>query len=420
MFDYWFPERRFGMFIHFGLYAIDGWHEQFQMRRKVKRDEYAKLKEKFNPHNFNPDEWIDIAEQVGMKYICFTTKHHDGFCMFDTKYTDYNIMNTPYGKDFLKILAKACERRDMGLSLYYSVPDWHHPNAYNEKSSHQIPPEENDLPDMAEYIEFIKNQITELCTNYGKILSLFWDISPQIEDTSLNELVRKLQPGIMINNRGFDKGDFATPEREWYTLVDKFKSPTQACQSIDRLSWGYREKPHFYSYKFITDSIDKMMSMGGNYLLNVGPKEDGSISCEYREYLLEIGNWYKRVRESYEYAEPVSSLLNKNTMMLTKKGNSLYVHLNASMQTTGYELYPINTLPKSAVLLNNNQKVDFSLETIPEVFDKNGRLNRDKIGDMMVITNRECLHLYNLPINEFSNETLVVKLNFENIENIIV
>lgn len=400
IYDNWFPERRFGMFVHFGLYAITGWQEQYQLRRKIKKDEYVKLKDDFNPCNFNPDEWIDIAEQSGMKYICFTAKHHDGFCMFDTKYTDYNITNTPYGKDFLKILAEACERRGMGLCLYYSIPDCHHPNAYNEKSSHQLPPEliSGSVPDMEKYIVFIKNQMTELCTNYGKILSLFWDIPPQIYNPSLNKLVRKLQPGIMINNRGFDEGDYATPERERMS-GGRFTIPTEACQSIDHQSWGYREKAHYYSYKYMTDSIDMMMSMGGNYLLNVGPKADGSIAEEHKKYILTIGDWYKRVRESYEYAEPAPDIVKNKNMTLTKKGNIVYLHLNAAMQMTGYELYPINVLPQSAVLLNNNQKVDFSVELIPSVYDK-----------------EECLQIYNLPVNEFSNETLVVKLDFKDAE----
>ncbi|MCL1794830.1 MAG: alpha-L-fucosidase [Oscillospiraceae bacterium] len=399
MFDYWFPERRFGMFVHFGLYAITGWQEQYQLRRKVKKSEYIKFKDEFNPSNFNPDEWIDIAEGAGMKYICFTAKHHDGFCMFDSQYTDYNIKNTPYGKDFLKILAEACERRDMGLSVYYSIPDCHHPNAYNEKSSHQLIPDPSDGsdPDMEKYIEFIKNQMTELCTKYGKLLSLFWDIPPQICDPSLNELVRSLQPGIMINNRGFDEGDYATPERERGSSDGRFSAPTEACQSIDHQSWGYREKAHFYSYKYITDSIDVIMSKGGNYLLNVGPKADGSIAPEYSGYIQKIGDWYKRVRESYEYAEPAPEIGIKNAMA-TKKGNALYIHLNSPMQMTGYELHPINTAPKSAVLLNNNQKVDFSVELIPSAYDK-----------------KDCLQIYNLPANEYADETMVVKLDFANI-----
>jgi alpha-L-fucosidase len=408
MYNYWFPEKRFGMFIHFGLYALTGWHEQYQLRRKISKTEYVKFRDEFNPYRFNPDEWIDIAEQAGMKYICFTAKHHDGFCMFDTEYTDYNIMNTPYGKDFLRVLAEACERRGMGLSLYYSIPDSHHPNAYNEKSSHQLTPEPDDgsEPDMKKYISFIKNQVTELCTNYGKILSFFWDIPPKIYDPSLNALVRGLQPGIMINNRGFDEGDYATPERE-RSFKGRFTAPTEACQSIDSQSWGYREKAHYYSYKYMTDSIDMIMSMGGNYLLNAGPKADGSIAEEHRKYILTIGDWYKRVRESYEYAEPASELIGKNNMMLTKKGNAIYVHLNGAVQTTGYELYPINAAPQSAVLLNNNQKVDFSVELIPAVFDKS-----ESVGM------QECLQLYNLPVNEFSNETLVIKLNFADAERI--
>src|SRR5690554_3203550 len=143
-YDYWFPERRLGMFIHWGLYAIHAWHEQIRGRLNIPRKEYGELATKFNPVNFSPDEWIDLAESAGMKYICFTTKHHDGFCMWATKYTDFNIMNTPYNKDVLDILAERCHARDIGLSLYYSNPDWNHPNAYNPLSTHQLKPYPDD------------------------------------------------------------------------------------------------------------------------------------------------------------------------------------------------------------------------------------------------------------------------------------
>ncbi len=128
----WFFEKRFGMFIHWGLYAIPGWHEQHQWRGRVPRAEYVKLAQRWNPVKFDPDQWLDLAEEAGMKYVCVTTKHHDGFCLWDTKQTAFNTMNTPYGKDALKLLADACHRRGFPLCLYYSCVDWHHPHYPNQ------------------------------------------------------------------------------------------------------------------------------------------------------------------------------------------------------------------------------------------------------------------------------------------------
>jgi len=207
--------NKFGMFIHWGIYALTELQDQAFIRYDMPREKYEALQHRFNPVNYNPEEWVLLAKNAGMKYICFTTKHHDGFCMWDTKYSDYNIMNTPYGKDVLKMLAEACEKHGMLLSLYYSIPDWHHPKGFNPVSTHQWGAVNKDAPDFDSYKSYIVSQITELLTNYGKIYTLFWDIPPKLEDRSINEYVRKLQPGIFINNRGFDEGDFSTPEREY-------------------------------------------------------------------------------------------------------------------------------------------------------------------------------------------------------------
>ena len=130
-------ENKFGMFIHWGIYSLIGVHEQVFAKLDIPREEYEALAERFDPVEYDPEKWVLLAKEAGMKYICFTAKHHDGFCMWDTKYTDYNIMNTPYGKDVLAMLAAACKKHGMLLSIYYSCPDWHHEDAYNPKSSHQ-------------------------------------------------------------------------------------------------------------------------------------------------------------------------------------------------------------------------------------------------------------------------------------------
>lgn len=395
----WHKERRFGMFIHWGVYALTEWHEQAQMRARIPREDYERLPDRFCPAEYRPEEWVLAAKKAGMRYLCFTVKHHDGFCMWDTKQTDYNIMRTPYGRDVLKMLADACEKHDMALSLYYSIPDWHHPNAYNPKSSHQIPPRESDCPDMQKYIAYVKAQVTELLTNYGKIWGFFWDIPPQMEDPSVNALVRRLQPGIMINDRGFDGGDFSTPER-FVPGGKRFLKPTEACQSVGRQSWGYRANEDYYSNKLLESSIDKIMAMGGNYLLNVGPMANGKLPPEALAILDAVGSWYQRVKESLEGAEPCSQLMDREDFLITRKGNAFYFHFYQDAESSGIILNPIQTLPRAATVLNNGVHPSFALDEMPTLHD---------IPDGP----KPFLHLYGLPVNALAGEPMVVKLEFD-------
>jgi alpha-L-fucosidase len=401
-YDYWFPERRLGMFIHWGLYAIPAWHEQIRGRLNIPRKEYGELATKFNPVNFSPDEWIDLAESAGMKYICFTTKHHDGFCMWATKYTDFNIMNTPYNKDVLDILAERCHARDIGLSLYYSNPDWNHPNAYNPLSTHQLKPYPDDEPNQAKYLKYVKNQVEELCSNYGKIISFFWDIPPRIYMPSINDRIRELQPGIMINDRGYDEGDYSTPERE-IPSGKRFIKPTEACQSVGSQSWGYRKNEDYFTSKYLMASIDKILAMGGNYLLNVGPKADGSIPSEAKKILEEIGNWYHRVKESFEGTEPASELMQRDDLLLTRCNNTLYVHLPDDLTSTGITLNPVSVLPVHGEILNTGEKLNMSLDIMPELCHVGGQ-------------SREYLHISNIDVNHLIEEVVILKLVFDDLE----
>lgn len=417
----WFPQRRFGMFIHWGLYSISGWHEQIQGRLSIPRKEYEKLALEFNPINFDPDKWVDLAESAGMKYICFTTKHHDGFCMWDTKYTDFNIMNTPYNKDVLHMLAESCHRRDMGLSLYYSNPDWHHPNAYNFKSSHQINPYPEDEPNQEKYLEYVKNQVEELCTNYGKILSFFWDIPPKIHEPSLNDLIRKLQPGIMINDRGYDEGDYSTPERK-VPDGQRFSKPTEACQSVGKQSWGYRNNEDYFSNKYLMASMDKVFCMGGNYLLNLGPKADGTIASQAKNMLGQIGNWYNRVKESFIGTESasvvtdlISELVRKNDFLLTRNGNALYVHFYKDPQSTGITLNPISVLPTSAIVLNTGNMLKTSLDVMPELCTIDG-FNSSGQDIQESPHPQKYLHISGIPANELAQEVIILKLVFDDLD----
>ena len=394
----WFFEKRFGLFIHWGIYSIPGWHEQMQWRMPVARNEYAKLAEKFNPTSFDPNEWLDIAESAGMEYITFTAKHHDGFCLWDTKETDYNIMNTPYGKDALGMLADACHKRSMPLCVYYSIPDWHHPTYPNEGRHHELQPQAGDTPDLELYMEFLKAQLREICSNYGEIHGIWWDNNvPEHRDPSVNEMIRKLQPKAIINNRGFDKGDFATPEREMRDAhgdVNNPMTPVEACDSIGAESWGCRVNEDYYSIARITAKIDYYLARGNNYLLNVGPLPDGTFPDESVAILQKIGKWYASVKESFECAE-VSPADSELDLSLTENGNVLYAHLPKDFDRTGIILQEIKELPKSAVVLNNGVILKSAVELMPSRFQ-----------------NEPCLHIWDIPVDELSNEKIVLKLTF--------
>ena len=358
--DWWF-KRRFGMFVHWGLYSIGGWHEQLEWRCGVPRAQYEKFFQQWNPRHYNADEWLDLAESAGMEYICLTTKHHEGFCLWDTKLTAYNTMNTPYGSDVVRQLADACHRRNFPLCLYYSIVDWHSPLYPNQGRSHELQAQSGDHPDLPRYLEFIKGQVRELCTNYGVISGFWWDMRiDKVVDPSINAMIRELQPSAVINNRGFDPGDFGTPERDYdrsYDLPLSFKQRIEACQSVGMESWGYRKDEDYYSLRYLTSSIDKYRARDANYLLNVGPNADGVIPPKVIEILHRIGAWYKPVRESFDDAIPVSSITANRSVLITRKKNSLYVHIFQPPEGEEIRLSPLALAPQRATLLNDGRSV---------------------------------------------------------------
>ncbi len=397
----WFFRKRFGLFIHWGLYALHGWHEQEQWRRRVPAVEYQNLREQWNPTAFDPEEWLDLAEEVGMEYLVFTTKHHDGFCLWDTKLTDYNTMHTPYGRDIVGMLAEACHRRDFPLGLYYSIVDWHHPNYPNQGRHHELPrPKPGDQPDWDAYMDFLRGQVRELCTNYGPIHAFWWDMNvPEHGDPSVNAMIRELQPAAVINNRGFDEGDFGTPERESGTEGDPaqpFDRPTEACQSVGVESWGYREDEDYYTDRHLQRSMTRYLARGANYLLNVGPTAQGLIPTRARAVLRRLGDWYARVREALVDVEPCSHLTDNRDVLLTRRGNTLYVHLVGDPVCDAVKLKPLAIEPKSAIMLNTGEPVQWAVDLLPSEHE----------------SQRPCLRLKRLPVSEQATTVLVAKLEF--------
>jgi alpha-L-fucosidase len=399
----WFGEKRFGMFIHWGIYSVAGWHEQHMYRKKLSRAEYAPLMQQFNPTKFHPDAWLDRAEEAGMQYLTFTTKHVDGFCMWDTKQTEYNVIRTPYAKDTLAELADACHRRKFPLCLYYSCADMHHPNYPAAGRPYELrAPESGDQPDLARYLEFVKAQVRELCNNYGPIHGFWWDANViKHRDPSINALIRQLQPNAVINNRGYDDGDFGTPERDWDASVNTklaFDKPIEACQAVGYQSWGWRDDEDYYTDAHLIRSIQKVFAKGGNYLLNVGPKPDGTIGEESAAILSRIGKWFGPVKESLLGVEPASALTTNRDVVLTRRANTLYVHLVKEPETASILLPPLVDAPRRAVLLNTGETVICDVADLPRLHSQ---------------TPNRCLRVKHLPVNARSTAGWVLKFDFD-------
>ena len=399
----WFSRRRLGLFLHFGLYSIEGWHEQDQMRRRIAPEDYVKLIHRFNPTRFDPDAILDLAESSGMEYVCLTAKHHDGFCLWDTCETGFNVMHSPCGKDVVRQLADACHRRNFPLGLYYSVVDWHHPNYPNQGRHHELPgPKPGDVPDWGKYLAFLKRQVRELCTRYGEVRHFFWDMNvPEFSDPSVNAMLRGLQPTMVVNDRGFDAGDFGTPERDYNQDETRdrlrFPRPTEACNSVGSQSWGFRREEAYYTASYLIGEIDSIFAKGGHYLLNVGPDASGVIPETPTRIVKAIGDWYRKTGEAFGDSEPATALTTNRDVLLTRRGNQLYVHIAAPAKTDGIVLDPISQCPIRATLLNTGGTLSADLERLP----------------MHWQDDRRVLCIRGLPRDRLDGETMVIRLDFE-------
>ena len=350
----WWTNDRFGMFIHWGTYSLAGRHEWVKKRERIDDETYQKYFDNFNPDLYNPREWAKLAKAAGMKYAVITSKHHEGFTLFDSKYTDYKVTNTPYGKDALKEWVDAFRAEGLKIGFYYSLIDWHHPE-YTIDRNHPLSAnseeeykELNKNRDMTKYREYLKNQVTEILTNYGKIDILWLDYSfPTGEhgkgrddwnSVELIKLVRQLQPEIIVNDRldlkeYWGGWDFTTPEqfkvKEWPTY-DGEKIPWETCQTFSG-SWGYyRDEMTWKDNKQLLVLLIESVSKGGNLLLNVGPTGRGTIDYRAEEALLKMGEWMKyNSRSIYGCTQAPDSFDVPDNTLLTfnPTTNRLYIHL---------------------------------------------------------------------------------------------
>ena len=349
----WWQNARFGMFIHWGLYAQAARHEWVKKNERISEEDYQKYFEMFNPDLFDPVEWAKKAKAAGMKYAVITTKHHEGFNMFKSDYTDYNIMNTPYGKDIIKEWVEAFRSQGLGIGFYYSLIDWHHPEYTIDRvhpqsaNSQEEYDELNKDRDMSIYREYLKNQVSEILTNYGKIDILWLDFSFPGEfgkdrddwgSVELLKMVRELQPEIIVNDRADLKDywggwDFTTPEQfkvQKWPEINGERIPWETCQTFSG-SWGYYRDEHTWKdTKQLLVLLIESVSKGGNLLLNVGPTARGTFDQRADNALSEMGKWMKyNSRSIYgctqapdEFAVPDHTLLTYNP-----ESNRLYIHL---------------------------------------------------------------------------------------------
>ena len=351
----WFVHDRFGMFIHWGLYSMPARHEWVKSREQLTTEQYSKYFKYFNPDMYDAKEWAKRAKDAGMKYAVMTTRHHEGFSMFDTQYSDYKCTNTPACRDLIKEYVEAFRAEGLKIGLYYSLLDWYHED-YTLDSKHpqrNIPDGDkfNEGRDMHRYAEFMRNQVRELLTNYGKIDILWFDFSigagkndrscwqakgaKEWEAEELIRLARSLQPGIIIDNRAGIKQDIWTPEQyqplEWVRYATTGELVTwEACQTFSG-SWGYhRDENTWKSPEMLIQMLINTVCIGGNLLMNVGPTSRGYFDERANTALDVYARWMKfNSRSIYgcTMAEPEFVAPRGCRLTQSEDGKRLYVHL---------------------------------------------------------------------------------------------
>jgi alpha-L-fucosidase len=318
----WFTDARFGMFIHWGLYAIPERGEWVMYLEDIPNDEYAKLADEFNPQHYDPREWVALAQDAGMKYMVLTTRHHDGFCLYDSQVSDFTAPKTACGRDLIAEYADACHEAGMPCGFYYSWEDWRFPG--------QLPhlPINEDMSIYEPMVEQAHAQVRELMTNYGKVDLLWYDGAfpgGVWRSDEVNAMARELQPGIIINNRSDSDGDFGTPEQH----IKPQDGPWEACMTMNDL-WGYApDERRYKNVMQILTMLGSCAGQGGNLLLNVGPDAEGRIPQAAVDRLRAVGEWIRANGESI-YGSTRTVLHPNNGMAVsTRVGDKLYLLVHA-------------------------------------------------------------------------------------------
>lgn len=352
----WFVQARFGMFIHWGLYAVPARGEWVRSNERMPEEKYMPFFREFDPSAADPKAWVQAAKEAGMGYVILTAKHHDGFCLFDSELTDFKSTNTPMGRDIVREFLEAGREAGLKVGLYYSLIDWHHPDfPHHGDRYHPMrsgPAASNEERDFERYLAYMHGQVKELCTRYGRLDVLWFDFSyNQLRGEAwraneLADMVRTLQPGILLNNRlevsgeGFGSlaqgepvpchGDFVSPERMVPPegLFDPQGRPLywETCTTMNH-SWGYcAGDPWYKPASLLLKKLVECVSKGGNFLLNVGPDGNGRIPRQAMDTLKYLGQWMQINGESIRGCGP-SGMEKPEWGRITRRENVLYLHI---------------------------------------------------------------------------------------------
>jgi alpha-L-fucosidase len=317
----WWHEAKFGMFIHFGLYAARGRHEWDMEDEAVPVHEYEKLTAGFDPAPGSARKWAQLAKAAGMKYMVLTSKHHEGFCNWDTKLTNYNAMQFGPRRDVIREFVDAARAEGLRCGFYYSLMDWHHPDGARCQT---------DPAARRRFVDYTHGLVRELMTNYGKIDILWYDVSWPLdaagwESEKMNQMVFSLQPDIIVNNRNRLAGDFSTPEQT--VKGEEGGRAWESCMTLND-SWGYqRADDNWKTPRTVIRNLITCARDGGNYLLNIGPEPDGSIPPESVRILTAVGDWMKTGGQAIYGAERCQ-VARSTYANFTRKGNTLYMHVH--------------------------------------------------------------------------------------------
>ena len=406
----WFSDAKFGLFVHWGVYSILGDGEWVMNNQNISIDEYEKLPSFFNPIEYNPREWVKTAKSAGMKYITITSRHHDGFSMFDTKANNYDIIDsTPYKRDILKMLAEECRKEGIKLFFYYSLLDWHNDDYFPRGRTG------NDIPGRNEgnwenYIDFMKIQLTELLSNYGDIGGIWldghwdqkeWDgekfgkLKVDWHYDELYSLIHELQPHALIGNNHhigvIDGEDFQMFEKDlpggnttgWGTPEDQIGDlPLEVCETING-SWGFNLKDRKHkSTKELIHYLIKSAGYGSNFLLNVGPMPNGRIQPRHISTLEKIGNWMGVYGETI-YGTSRGPISPNDSIVSTQKDGVVFLHL---LNIKGEELELNNFNAKIKTLYNfiNEEKIPYKVKGKTLTIDLKNQI-KDSINTVLVL-----------------------------------
>ena len=316
-------DARFGMFIHWGPVTLKGTEIGWSRGREVPVEEYDNLYRQFNAPLFDANKWVTIAKAAGMKYIILTTKHHDGFCLWNTRQTDFNVMHAPLGRDVVKELAEACKKQGIAFGTYYSTTDWHNPDFPLTSPGGTI---SRPTYDLDAYTTYLKKQVAELLLNYGPLFVLWFDVPQRfdaIRGQGVIDFAHTIQPDIIINNRTGAKGDFDTPEQR----VGGFQNdrPWESCMTIAN-QWAWKPNDEVKTLEQCLHTLIRTAGGDGNLLFNVGPKPDGTIEPLQVERLEEMGKWLGKYGYSI-YGTRGGPFKPTDWGVSTRKGNTIYLHI---------------------------------------------------------------------------------------------